>query len=326
MDKTSFRLSLPLPLPLPLPLAAALAMVLAFNGIAQAKPLFTELQYNPHWYRTYDSTSDILPKGGELLFNWIFADAQSQPDSFFVGIDTLWGLPQDVGNDTAADWDLQVCPNEICMNGLKAGIHGANAPEPFETGKFTAEHHFQFFPALDAKTFNFISPPRRIFGGLMFCRSRSTGMADTVLGFGSWGLAWDSTRLPPERPVDGYLPKLSDFVISGDTVRYLKGATGIAAPRNGRARSQVGESRLSAFVRPEGLHILFPGLPFKKSIRIFGLDGTLLGESEKLSEEASEWIFPRASIKAGPGAPTCILVKLSWHNGEDWKAIPLLLP
>lgn len=318
MHKTPIRISLPL--------AAALAAVLGFDGTAQAKPAFTELQYNTHWYRTFDSTSDILPKGGELLFNWIFTDPQSQPDSFFVGIDTLWGLPQDVGNDTAADWDLQVCPNEICMNGLKAGIHGANAPEHFESGKFTAEHHFQFFPALDAKTFNFISPPGRIFGGLMYCQSRSTLKADTVLGYGAWGLVWDSTRPPPERPVDGYLPKLSDFIISGDTVRYVKGAAGIALPHNGNAKVPASHIRLNAVLRPEGLHILFPGVPFRKSIRIFGLNGSALGESGKLSEETSEFVFPRESVRAGLGAPACILVRLSWPGGQEWKAIPLLIP
>jgi hypothetical protein len=194
---------------------------------AAAKPGFGELLFNSKWYRTYDSTSDILPAGGELLFAWSYLDPESKPDSFFVGIDTLWGLPQDVGGDTAGDWDLQVCPDQQCMDGLKKGVHGANAPYPWDT-VFQSEHHFQFFPAVSATTYRFISPENALFGGLMFVRSRTTGQTDTVLGYGAWHLQWDSTSPPPVKPVDGYLPKRSDFIISGNTVKYVKGNAGVA--------------------------------------------------------------------------------------------------
>src|SRR3954471_17948301 len=110
--------------PLSLVLVPITLLLLGLADQVLAKPAFTELLFNPHWYRTYDSTSDIIPDQGELLFAWNYADAAKHPDSFFVGIDTLWSLPQDLNSDTAEDWDLQVCPDGFCMNGLKAGIHG----------------------------------------------------------------------------------------------------------------------------------------------------------------------------------------------------------
>lgn len=209
---------------------------------AAAKPGFGELLFNSKWYRTYDSTSDILPEGGELLFAWSYLDPESKRDSFFVGIDTLWELPQDVGGDTAADWDLQVCPDRQCMDGLKKGVHGANAPFPWDT-VFASEHHFQFFPAVSAATFRFIAPEKSLFGGLMFVRSRTTGQTDTVLGYGAWNLAWDSTSPPPVKPVNGYLPKRSDFVISGNTVKYVKGAGAGVTPMLPRARGRAAAGR-----------------------------------------------------------------------------------
>ncbi len=186
-----------------------------------------QLLYNSKWYRTYDSTSDIVPADGSLLFAWSYGDSASRrPDSFFVGIDTLWSLPQNVGGDTANDWDLQVCPDGFCMNGLKAGVHGANAPIHFgDTGEFgdtsfQTEHHFQFFPATSA-SYQFTAPDSSIFGALMYVRSRGAGTADTVFGFGTWKLPWDSAFPPPIRPVNGYLPRRSDFTIVGGKVRYI---------------------------------------------------------------------------------------------------------
>ncbi|HKP95504.1 MAG TPA: hypothetical protein VJ385_07090, partial [Fibrobacteria bacterium] len=174
-----------------------MSVILFLTSFAVGKPGFSELQYNPHWYRTYDSSSTILPEAGGLLFNWKFSDPENAPDSFFVGIDTLWGLPQDLDADTSADWDLQICPDEICLNGLKAGVHGANSPYSFEAGHFETEHHFQFFPAINSQTIEFVAPPRALFGGMMFCSSRTSGVSDTVLGYGAWNLVWDTTHPPP---------------------------------------------------------------------------------------------------------------------------------
>ncbi len=191
------------------------------------------LLYNPKWYRTYDSASNIVPTEGSLLFAWSYGDSARHPDSFYVGIDTLWSLPQDVPDslgapaDTANDWDLQVCPDKFCMNGLKSDVHGANAPVHFgDTGQygdtsFQTEHHFQFFPAIDFRVYQFTAPDSSIFGALMFVRSRSTGKADTIFGFGAWKLEWDSAFIPPVRPVAGYRPKRSDFNIVGNKVRYV---------------------------------------------------------------------------------------------------------
>jgi hypothetical protein len=189
-----------------------------------------ELLFNPAWYRTYDSAHSITPSEGTLLFAWSVLDTARHPDSFYVGIDTLWMLPQDVNGDTANDWNLQVCIEFVCMNGLKEGVHGANSPYPFgvapDTG-FTGEHHFQFIGAqrvVDAGTpaaraYN-TAPEGSIFGGLMFLRSRSSGRADTVFGFGAWRMGWDSAYLPPIRPVNGYVPKRADFKIVNGKVRY----------------------------------------------------------------------------------------------------------
>ena len=85
------------------------------------------------------------------------------------------------------------------MDGLKKGIHGANAPYPWDT-VFQSEHHFQFFPAVSPTTFHFVPPPNSLFGGLMFVQSRTTGQSDTVFGYGAWNLTWDTTSPPPNRP------------------------------------------------------------------------------------------------------------------------------
>jgi len=146
------------------------SLVLALQALASAEPAFQELIFNPRWYRTFDTSSSIIPADGGLLYAWDFKDPDKAVDSFFVGIDTLWGLPQDQNGDTASDWDLQVCPDEICMNGLKAGIHGANSPYPFDSSHFQAEHHVQFFPAVDtAANFTWAAPARSLFGAMMFC-------------------------------------------------------------------------------------------------------------------------------------------------------------
>ena len=191
-----------------------------------------KLLYNPKWYRTFDTsiTTSIVPDDGSLLFAWSFGDLARRPDSFYVGIDTLWTLPQNVNGDTANDWDLQVCPDGFCMNGLKVNVHGANAPIVFgDTGEFgdtsfQTEHHFQFFPATSA-SYHFTAPDNSIFGAMMFVRSRSRDGADTIFAFGAWNLGWDTTSsgayLPPIRPVNGYRPKRSDFTIVGNKVRYV---------------------------------------------------------------------------------------------------------
>ncbi len=202
---------------------------------AIGKPAFQSLLFNPKWYRTFDTASSIIPSEGTLLYAWSYADAEQRPDSFFVGIDTLWGLPQDQAGDTASDWDLQVCPDEICMNGLKAGIRGANGAYPFGDTVYSTEHHFQFFPAIN-KAFEFTAPAQSLFGAMMYCRSRTTGVSDTVFAFGTWKLKWDPNRLPPVRPVNGYLPRFADFAISGDTVRYLKAEAGLVRPRSALGR------------------------------------------------------------------------------------------
>ena len=196
-----------------------------------ANPHLEALLYNTKWYRTFDSTSDISLTS--LVYAWAYGDSDRKHiDSFFVGIDTLWFLPQDVPKaagapaDTGNDWDLQVCPDGNCQNGLKAGVHGYNAAIHFgdiqEDGDtlFQTEHHFQFFPAVDTTAYYFTAPANSIFGAYMYVQSRSTGKSDTVFAFGTWKLPWDSLYLPPIRPVAGYLPKKSDFIIVNGKVRY----------------------------------------------------------------------------------------------------------
>ena len=185
-----------------------------------------KLLYNDKWYRTFDTTADIDPNAGSLLYAWSYGDLARRPDSFYVGIDTLWTLPQNVNGDTANDWDLQVCPDGFCMNGLKVNVHGANAPIVFgDTGEFgdtsfQTEHHFQFFPAISS-SYHFTAPDSSIFGAMIFVHSRSRDGADTAFAFGAWKLGWDSAYLPPLHPVAGYLPKRSDFTIVGNKVRYV---------------------------------------------------------------------------------------------------------
>ena len=154
--------------------------------VTTGNPHLEALQYNPKWYRTFDSTSDIIPEDGGLLFAWTYGDAMRHPDSFYVGIDTLWTLPQDVNGDTANDWDLQVCPDGFCMNGLKVNVHGANAPIHFgDTGEygdtsFQTEHHFQFFPAI-SPTIQFTAPANSIFGALMFVHAPTASLKHIAL-------------------------------------------------------------------------------------------------------------------------------------------------
>jgi hypothetical protein len=300
----------------------ACAALLLGAGSAPAAPAFQELLFNPQWYRTFQATSSITPAEGTLLYSWDFADPEKRPDSFFVGIDTLWGLPQDQGGDTASDWDLQVCPDEICMNGLKAGIHGANSPYPFDGTKSRAEHHFQFFPAID-KNFDFTAPARSLFGAMMFCRSRSTGASDTVFAFGSWNLKWDSAFAPPVRPVAGYLPRLSDFAISGDTVRYLKAGSGIGrkSPPHG-----TNVSKLLARTVPGGLRLSFPGIPLEKEIEIQTLDGRTVWNSGKLSAGQSELLWRGSIASGGRLTPGFILVRMAWTGGESWAKTAWMLP
>ena len=289
---------------------------------AFAKPAFTQLLNNPRWYRTYDSSSSIIPAEGKLLFAWDFVDPDKQVDSFFVGIDTLWGLPQDMNGDTASDWDLQVCPDEICMNGLKAGIHGANSPYPFGADKSKAEHHVQFFPAISPK-FDFIAPARSLFGAMMFCRSRSTGASDTVLAYGSWKLTWDSTKPPPVRPDKGYLPKLSDFVIVDDTVRYLKGAAGLLQRPS---RVELAQKHLELNIDRGDLRIAFPGLRVPKEIRIYTSSGRRIGSSGQLGLDCNEINLHPENQGNGVHSAGFLLIRLSWQSGEEWAKTPWLVP
>jgi hypothetical protein len=289
-------------------------------GAASAKPGFQELLYNPKWYRTFDTSSSIVPAQGTLLFAWRFEDAAKAKDSFYVGIDTLWGLPQDVTGDTAMDWDLQVCPDEICMNGLKADVHGANAPYPFDDTNFQAEHHFQFFPAVDAG-FNFVSPSRSIYGALMYCRSRTTGAADTVFAFGAWGLRWDPSALPPVRPVDGYLPRRSDFSISDDVVRYDKAGSGMGVPPS---RGRVVASRLRCLPSAGGIRFDFPGIAAEKSIAVFSMDGRKIWDSGRLAAGISDAEWDGRAAGGGKPSAGTLWVRLDWNGGWAWaKAVRL---
>jgi hypothetical protein len=189
------------------------------------------LLYNPRWYRTLDSSHRIAVDEGTLLFAWTFRDPLRHRDSFYIGIDTLWMLPQNVGGDTSVtgSWDLQICPDGFCQGGLASGINGFYSPSHFGGGgdfgdpDFETEHHFQFFPAIDtANNFRFTGPDSAIVGALLFVKPRSgNGPTDTVFGVGAWELPWDSAYPPPVRPVNGYRPKRTDFTIVEGMVRYI---------------------------------------------------------------------------------------------------------
>jgi hypothetical protein len=301
-------------------LLAILLIVTGGGAKIEAMPAFSELQYNSKWYRTFDSSSNIVPASGQLLFNWKFEDPSRNADSFFVGIDTLWSLPQDVDGDTLADWDLQVCPDEICMDGLKRGVHGANAPYPFGAGNFETEHHFQFFPAINEK-YNYTSPKKSIFGAMMFCRSRSSGISDTVLGFGSWNLKWDTLNLPPVRPIAGYLPRLSDFIISGDTVRYIQAGAEV----NPIASKFITRHELRVASSSGGtLALYFPEIHSKKQISVFKLDGTLIWKSEAIPEAISKISLNPYALSTAGVPLGMIIVRLSWADGRAWGKATLL--
>jgi hypothetical protein len=302
---------------LPVALAASSALFMAIGAASlSAKPAFQELLFNARWYRTYDSASSIIPAEGTLLFAWDFSDPEKKADSFFVGIDTLWGLPQDVEGDTAGDWDLQVCPDEICMNGLKAGIHGANSPYPFDGTKNKAEHHFQFFPAID-KNFDFTAPANSLFGALMYCRSRSTGASDTVFAFGAWKLKWDSTAPPPVRPVDGYLPRLSDFEIKSGAVRYLKAGSGIRAGRGVRAAAHG----LKVVPEGTGLRVLLPETAHGPvQVELIGLNGGVMWVSGTIPPGRSEIFVPSGAGRMRQGMG---IVRVTWEGGAA-RAMALL--
>lgn len=214
-------------------LAAAFCCVLSAcvtggnDASAPGAARFTTLLHNPKWYRTFDSTSTIAQEG-TLVFAWAYEDSLRRPDSFYVGIDTLWQLPQNVNGDTtvSGDWDLQIClDGGFCQGGIANDVHGGNAPLPFggELDTFATEHHVQFFPALKPNVAYGVSPDSAIFGGMMFARSRSgKSPSDTVLVYGSWRIPWDDAYPPPSRPVDGHLPKRGDFAVVSGKWRYLK--------------------------------------------------------------------------------------------------------
>jgi hypothetical protein len=202
----------------------------AGNGPDHGAAHLDSLIANPKWYRTFDSTNSISVLEGSLLFAWTFHDSLQYPDSFYIGFDTLWMLPQNVKGDTSStgSWDLQICPDYICQGGLASGIHGFYSPAHFGgTGEFAnldfaTEHHFQFYPAIDsASGYRYTAPESTIVGAYMFVQSRSgKSRTDTVFGFGAWKLPWDEDYPPPVRPVNGYLPKRSDFTIVNGKVRY----------------------------------------------------------------------------------------------------------
>jgi len=191
---------------------------------------FETLLHNPKWYRTFDSTQSISSDEGTLNFAWTFSDPLRYPDSFHIGIDTLWMLPQNVKGDTSSsgDWDLQICPDGFCQGGLASGVRGYDSPAHFggqgEFGnpEFVTEHHVQFYPAIDvAAGFSYTAPPGTIVGALLYVRSRSgKNPNDTVFAYGAWGLEWDTTAPPPVRPKNGQLPRRSDFTILNGKVRY----------------------------------------------------------------------------------------------------------
>ena len=298
-------------------ISALVACLFPFESTA--KPSFTELQYNKKWYRTFDSTSDIIPDKGQLLFNWVYEDPQKQNDSFYVGIDTLWGLPQDLNSDTLQDWDLQVCPNGFCMNGLKAGVHGANAPDNFGNNRFSTEHHFQFFPAVSPKTYRFTGPEGSLFGALMFCRSRSTEISDTVLAYGSWGLMWDSLSPPPVHPVAGYLPHRADFMIYGDSVRYVGKGAGIKRAR-GNAKGAIIDVKI--LKSNHGLEIRFPELMPRKSVAIFSVDAKKTFYETEIPADQALLLIDKADLsRKGAGV---LLLRLSSGTELTWTVIPFL--
>ena len=185
------------------------------------------LRHNTKWYRTLDSSDVLSPAEGSFIFSWVYRDTNRHPDSFYLGVDTLWSLPQNVNGDTANDWDLGICPAGFCVGGIRSGLFGLNVAAPFaatgiDADTFVTEHHFQFTPAVHPVSGKPVCPDSALFGGLMYVRSRSgSSPTDTVLGFAAWKLEWDSAYLPPVRPVNGYLPRRSDFRIVNGKVRYV---------------------------------------------------------------------------------------------------------
>ncbi len=291
-------------------------LALPWSALAQAD--FEQLQYNPRWYRTYDSTSSIVPNDGSLLFNWAYGDSARHPDSFYVGIDTLWILPRNIGGDSTNNWDLQVCPDGFCMNGVNTGVFGADAPLQFgDTGQYgdtsyQTEHHFQFFPAVSPTTFQFTAPDSSVVGGMMYVRSRSTGAADTVFGFGAWNLPWDSTHPPPLHPVNGYLPKRSDFTIVDGMVRYLGPNTAVA-PAFSRSTFAF------AIRRQAGAWVFsFAGLKQEKRIALFGLNGNLLWRSHWLSAQTASLVWNGNALLINQ----FILARLQWPGGDQLRVLP----
>lgn len=201
------------------------------GGPDHGEPHLETLLVNPKWYRTLDSSQSISLDEGTLLFAWTYLDALRYPDSFYIQIDTLWMLPQNVKGDTSAtgSWDLQVCPDGFCQGGLAGGVHGYNSPAHFggagEVGNpdYATEHHFQFYPAIDDSLhgYKYMAPDSAVVGAMMSVVPRSgKSPADTVFAFGAWRLGWDGAYPPPVRPVGGYLPKRSDFSIVNGKVRY----------------------------------------------------------------------------------------------------------
>jgi hypothetical protein len=233
-------------LPRRLPLLAGAALFALFLAACQSdntgptppqpghgEAHFDHMVFNDRWYRTLDSTDELSPADGSFIYSWVYSDAARHPDSFYLGVDTLWRLPQDVGGDTANDWDLGICPAGLCVGGIRSGLFGLNVAAPFAEFRegenidtFTTEHHFQFTPALHPVVGNpprtwEVAPDSSLFGALMYVRSRSgSSKTDTVLGFAAWKLEWDTAYPPPVRPVNGYLPRRADFKIVNGKVRY----------------------------------------------------------------------------------------------------------
>ncbi len=219
-------------------LVMMLVFVLQLSGEIHAKGVFTHIDHEWKWYRSFDESSQLWEDAGDFLYVLNFEDPDKAADSFYVGIDTLWLLPSDVNGDEYADWDLQHCLDAAwCLQGINAGVFGDNAPKHFgvplppdNLPVYSTHHHINYYPAFvqDGNTFVPIAPSQTILGALMYARSRSTGASDTIFAFGAWKMAWDDQFPPPFKPVNGYLPTLSDFVIADSSGIYIDADTFIS--------------------------------------------------------------------------------------------------
>jgi hypothetical protein len=147
-------------------------------------------------------------------------------------------------------------------------------------------------------------------------------MADTVLGYGAWKLKWDPSNLPPVRPVEGYLPRFGDFAISGDTVRYLKGGSGIHDREETRKSSNL---LITIRKASGGFFVVFPKASGEKRVEIFGLNGKSVWSSGPLTGPETE-IFIDQRKYSGVSAHGGILLRVSLPSSEEIKLLPVLFP